>query len=222
MKTIFKTIIIIGMLVLQSCSTNKVLWVNSYKSNCTAGVGDMQCLLVNKEANLENANWENFYSTIEGFNFNPGYFQKIKVKTTKLKEKDVPADASSIKYKLIEVIEQVEDIRFRLNDIWVVTSINGKTLDKNNDLPQVEINISKMKILGNDGCNNFTGKIKLLTSNEILIENIAATRKMCPDMTITNLFNAGLQNTSNYNLKELNLFFYDKEGNETLVLKKID
>jgi hypothetical protein len=41
-------------------------------------------------------------------------------------------------------------------------------------------------------------------------------------MTITNAFNTALQNTSKYSLKGLNLFFYNNDGNETLVLKKVD
>jgi heat shock protein HslJ len=222
MKLYLKFTILLAAILLQSCSTNKVFWVNSYKSNCTSGAGNTQCLLINENSNIENPEWKNFYSNIEGFNFKPGYFQKIKVKVTTLKKENVPADASSLTYKLIDVQEELKDNRFQLNDIWVVTAINGKTIAQTSNLPQLEINISKMQILGNDACNNFNGEIKQLTSTDILIGNLASTRKICGDMTITNAFNTALQNTSKYSLKGLNLFFYNNEGNETLVLKKVD
>lgn len=219
----FQTVVLIcTALFLQSCITIKTFWVNSSKSECSAGAGNMQCLLISNSESYKNAHWENFYTNIEGFNFKPGYFQKIKVKVIELNKSEVPADASSLKYSLIKVIEDIKDNRFGINDIWVTRSINGKKLEMNNNLPQLEINVAKMQVNGSDGCNNYTGGIIRLTENEISFGNMASTRKMCLDMANPDAYYKALSITSNYSLNGTNLIFLNKEGNQTLELMKVD
>nr|WP_317207113.1 DUF4377 domain-containing protein [Chryseobacterium arthrosphaerae] len=50
--------------------------------------------------------WENFYSNIEGFTYEPGYEYVLKVKTEKIA--NPPADASSIKYTLVEQVSKTK------------------------------------------------------------------------------------------------------------------
>jgi heat shock protein HslJ len=82
----------------------KVLWVNSSKVPCT-GVGPMQCLEVQETSEIDEGKWTYFYSSIEGFEFRPGKRYRIKVSVEKLPQ-PIPADASSSRYRLIEVIEE--------------------------------------------------------------------------------------------------------------------
>ena len=209
-----------------SCSTSKPItstfWVNSMKMDCDAGAGKAQCLQIYKGNDLDTAEWSFFYSPIEGFTFEPGYLQKIEVAETPLDAKNVPADASSIKYKLVEVLEKKEDSRMALHDIWAATHIEGNTIDISKNIPSLEINITKMKVFGTDGCNNYTGDIKKLTATTIAFAPLASTRKMCMDMNIPDTYNKALGNSVSYKRENSILYFYDANGNETLRFKKVD
>lgn len=222
MNKFFTIVLICLTLFLQSCSTTRTFWVNSTKSECSAGAGMVQCILISKDESFKNTQWEYFYSNIEGFNFKYGYFQKIKVKVTELNKSEVAADASSLKYSLIKVVEEIQDNRIKLNDIWVAKVIYGEKINPNNNLPQLEINVAKMQVIGNDGCNHYSGVIRVLTETEISFGNIASTRKMCAETTIPNNYNKALSVTSNYSLIGTNLIFFDNEGNQTIELIKVD
>ncbi|MBD0833050.1 DUF4377 domain-containing protein [Aestuariibaculum sediminum] len=207
-----------------SCNSIKTTtyWVNSVKTECSSGAGKMMCLQVYKGTDVDKAIWSSFYAPIEGFDFEFGYFQKIEVTETQLDPKNVPADASSIKYKLVKVMEKIKDPKMILNDIWSVTTIKGEPVTNAPKTPSIEIDISKMQISGNDGCNNFTGKIKNLTARNITLGPLASTRKMCPDMTVSMQFNKALNESVSYKQEELKLTFLNANGEETLSLKKID
>jgi heat shock protein HslJ len=139
-----------------------------------------------------------------------------------LDEIDFPVDSSSIKYVLIKTLEKKVDQRFILNDIWVTNRINGNAINQKSIFPRMEINLSKMQISGNNGCNNYTGKIKRLTSSDILFRVVGSTKKMCPDMTIFKMFDTALNTTKSYRLKKRELLFFDKDSIETLNFIKTD
>jgi membrane-bound inhibitor of C-type lysozyme len=67
--------------------------VSPQKRDCM-GVGPMECLVV------DGNNW---YSDIEGFDFEAGYEYELKIKKTARPE-PIPADASAFTYELIEVL----------------------------------------------------------------------------------------------------------------------
>ncbi|MEJ2003809.1 MAG: DUF4377 domain-containing protein [Cyclobacteriaceae bacterium] len=97
------------LLILMSCGnvntgeTETILWINSERVPCV-GVAPRECLQVKRS---EDGDWENFYARIEGFNFEPGFLYKIRVKETELPANQVPADASSIRYELVEELEKI-------------------------------------------------------------------------------------------------------------------
>ncbi len=71
----------------------------------------------------------------------------------------VTADGSSLKYTLVEVLGKIPDPKFLKNDIWALEAINGKIVENPNEndrmqIPSIEINLTEMKIMGTDGCNN--------------------------------------------------------------------
>ena len=74
--------------------------INSAKVDCV-GVAPMSCLQVQKGENIGSENWEMFYASIEGFEYEPGYTYSISVKEIELPIGEVPADGSSIKYELV-------------------------------------------------------------------------------------------------------------------------
>lgn len=65
------------------------------------GVGPQKCMQIQENQHSE---WLNFYDHIEGFSFSQGNSYQISVKITDVENS--PADASSKKYELIEIIKQ--------------------------------------------------------------------------------------------------------------------
>ncbi|WP_262147187.1 DUF4377 domain-containing protein [Chryseobacterium foetidum] len=83
-------------------SSDKTLFVGSETKDCT-GVVPMKCLQVREKAT---DSWENFYSNIEGFTYEPGFEYELKVRTEKVE--NVPADRSSVRYILVRIIDKVK------------------------------------------------------------------------------------------------------------------
>lgn len=65
------------------------------------GVAPRDCLQVREEPE---AMWENFFDAIEGFTFEPGFFYELRVR--RLPVDPVPADGSSFRYVLIEIVSK--------------------------------------------------------------------------------------------------------------------
>lgn len=82
-----------------------IYWVNSSTQECM-GVGSMTCLQIQKGSEIKEGDWSLFYNQIEGFEYEPGYIYKLIVLEEKLPDEKVPADASAIKYTLIQVLEK--------------------------------------------------------------------------------------------------------------------
>lgn len=226
MTKIYPAIFIIfaSIFILEGCSSEKntIYWVNSFKTNCTNGAGEMKCLMVHKGDSMEIPQWELFYSTIEGFTFEPGYFQKIEIKKELLGEENLPADASSIRYSLKNVLEKQKDSRFELNAKWILYSIHGNLVSPGNPLPTIEFMLSEMRVFGNNGCNNYSGSIENITSDTITFGPIMSTKMMCMDMVVPDSFDRVLFKSLNYKVNNQFLKFTDGNGNETLSFKKED
>jgi len=224
MKLFILLTIITTSVLSTSCKSQKTAtyWVNSSKFECDAGEAIMQCLQIKKSENLEKGNWEYFYDEIEGFTFKPGVFQKIEVKETALDLKDVPADASSIKFSLVKILEEHQDIRYAIHDIWVAKKVFGKKITTNMKMPNLEINITKMTVHGNDGCNAFNGSIPVLKDNNIEFGPLMATRRYCGDGNVSIKFNKALSETKSFKREGLNLIFLNENNEETIQFLKVD
>lgn len=109
-----------------------------------------------------------------------------------------------------------------LHDIWAATHINETPILTTENRPNLEINVTEMKIFGTDGCNNYTGNIKKLTSKNIAFGPLASTRKICLDMQIPDAYNQALNKAVSYKKELLNLYFFDSEGHKILSFKKVD
>ncbi|CAM1364740.1 DUF4377 domain-containing protein [Tenacibaculum xiamenense] len=221
--------LIIGALMLTACAVNKtnshqVIWVNSSKVPCT-GVAPMQCMQIHTGNELNKDNWTLFYDEIEGFNYVPGNIYKLKVSVTSLDPSSVPADASTKKYKLIEVISKTPDTKLNLNDIWVLTHLNGTpiSIKSENERPQMEINLSENRVFGKGACNRFNGSIKKLSGNTLNFdERMMSTKMMCQNMKLEDSFFRALAETNSYQIKNNNLHFFNGDKKEIVRLKKVD
>lgn len=213
-----------------SCKTNtttqveknnaviKEIFVGPTLQDCM-GVAPQQCLQIKETVE---ASYNNFYGSIAGFNFEPNFFYKLKVAVQTLDPATLPADTSTKKYTLVNILEKtaLETIHNKLYDIWVVKNLNQKKISGKQ--LTIELNTSNFKFSGNDGCNNFTGSFTITGKEHITFGPLAKTKKYCPDMDITTVFDKAIETTRSYNRKETRLYFYDKSGTEVMELLKVD
>jgi hypothetical protein len=78
------------------------LWIKPELVDCE-GVGPQTCLQV---AESEDGDYHLFYDSIEGFSFEEGTTYVIDVAVEQVE--DPPEDGSSIEYRLLDVVEEVE------------------------------------------------------------------------------------------------------------------
>lgn len=210
--------------LLISCSqTDKFVYrVNSYTVPCK-GDEKTNCLLVQKSKTVEPGKWVNFNSTIEGFSYEPGYIYTIEVKEEALK--NVPADAPSVKYILVKELSKTPDPKININDIWLVTAINGEAISRgqeNKSDAVLEIHLSEMGIGGSDGCNRLIGSITKFDDGVIEFGPMAGTMMMCPDMTVANKLNAAFPLVKKFKIENNNLILSDENNKELIRCKKVD
>ncbi len=218
MKSTKQLLIIITLILMtMSCSTtSETFWVRGVKTPCDMGAGKGECLNVYKGSSLDMAEWTNFYDGIEGFEFKPGVTQKIRVTKKKLKKSEIPADGSAFKYSLEKVLESEEDKSSEIAGKWVVTTINGNPINRMAKLPFIHLDVENKHISGFDGCNNLNGMIENISSVNIKMGPIAATKKMCVDMTVADAFQKALNTVVAYDLQEGALNMYDDNRNIVL------
>ena len=83
-------------------NVNEKLTVASQQGDCV-GVMPMKCLLVKAEGQTD---WQFFYSSIEGFEYEVGYEYVLEVKVDSVESP--AADQSSLKYTLVKELSKVE------------------------------------------------------------------------------------------------------------------
>lgn len=80
--------------------STKTLLVDAKLYDCV-GVAPMKCMRVKE---LPAGEWTLFYQNIEGFDYQSGTEYTLKVNVTKVA--NPPADSSSLKYSLVEIIDK--------------------------------------------------------------------------------------------------------------------
>ena len=125
---------------------------------------------------------------------------------------------------MVKVLEKKEDLRYAIHDIYVLTNINGKNVssEKVAQTPTLEINVSKMEILGTNGCNNFGGSISKLEGDKIEFGQLRETLKMCEHMDDSSLYSKELGNVRSFKKEQGALVFYNSENKIILSFKKVD
>jgi len=94
-------LVLLVALAATTCSGERVvLYVGPQRVACT-GVAQQQCLLVRSN---EREDWQYFYSAIEGFAFEPGYFYKLLVRKDRVDI--VVPDQSSLRWRLIRILSR--------------------------------------------------------------------------------------------------------------------
>ncbi|MBB4080069.1 heat shock protein HslJ [Lewinella aquimaris] len=206
-------------------STVSTFWINSRTVPCT-GAGPQTCLQVKRGPELDGGEWEYFYATIAGFDYEPGYLYKLSVRETPLIDAEVPADGSSIEYTLIRVLEKNHDPALLLNDIWVLERIAGEAVDLTaaTDLrqPTIEFQLAEQRVMGNNGCNSFNGTLQKAEQGNLRFGPLAMTRKACMNSDVPDRVTAALNRVAGYAIESLRLTLVDESGEELLQYRKVD
>ena len=227
MKSLFIVLLAVSLGTL-SCQTEKdemmETWlVNSAKVDCT-GAGPMKCLQIQKGTEIEPAEWQSFYDSIEGFEYVPGNIYQIKVKVID-REEPVPADASSKKYELVEVLSDEPDPSLRLTNIWKVLkvgNIENPTDNKSGEALAFEFDASAKTYFGNAGCNNIRGAIKENDGEQLLLGSGMSTMMACPAMDAENAIKKALEDTRSYQIESNTLILKDSTGTALITFQAID
>lgn len=116
------------------------------------------------------------------------------------------------------------DASYRLHDIWALEQVAGVSVKPGNyrQQPTMEINITEMRVMGNDGCNNYSGQVKTADDSHLVFGPLAGTRKFCPDMEIPDLLGSALANVQQYQIENLRLHLLDANSEELMVFRKVD
>ena len=108
-----------------------------------------------------------------------------------------------------------------LNDIWVLTQINGELIE-GTKAPVMELHLKDKKLIGNGGCNNYNGSFEITGNRIEFDERIASTRMLCDNSSIEDAYLKAITgNKFGYRINNNHLFLL-QEGNSVLIFKKID
>lgn len=199
----------------------KTLYVGAELVDCV-GVGPMQCMLVKENPDDE---YQFFYSEIEGFTFEPGYTYELRVLVEPVA--NAPADASSLKYTLIEVVSQ-EPVAAEAADAasaaeglalegatWQLTGVADADGVVNATPEGVEATatFADGRVSGSGGCNNYSAAYTL-DGDSLTILPGPMTMMACPEpqMTVEQQFMAALGATAAYEIAAGELHLLNADG----------
>lgn len=98
---------------------------------------------------------------------------------------------------------------YRLNDIWVLESINQEKLDTKDftrGLPMLEFTLADGKMMGHTGCNQLNGRVEV-QGKSIKTGGMATTRMACPNNSFESKYLLALNNKAiPYRIKEGRLY----------------
>ena len=216
-----RTIWLYVFVVFLGCSQQETetIWINSFRLDCE-GVAPQSCLQIQRGEFDETA-WELFYNDIKGFDYEAGYIYQLTIAKTIVE--NPPSDGSAIAYNLVSIDNKERDERLRLNDIWVLTHMQGEAIElmDGGRTPQLEIHLRDKSIFGNAFCNSIRGSFEKLTDKEIIFGAMASTRMICPDQEQEDTFLQLIAGVNRYQIENSQLVLYDLE-NESLRFKKVD
>ncbi len=107
-----------------------------------------------------------------------------------------------------------------LSGPWILARMSGGPINRKTQLPTLEMNVADMRIFGSDGCNNYTAPLLLADDKNIEFGVMAGTKKACPDMGITDQYNAAMAQVKSYVIENDMLTLYDAAGQEVLKFLK--
>ncbi|WP_055446425.1 META domain-containing protein [Lacinutrix mariniflava] len=111
-----------------------------------------------------------------------------------------------------------------LHDIWALETVSKETIILNNynEHPYLELNLNTNKIIGNDGCNTFSGVIEKADTKLLSFKSLISTEVVCTNMNFSKEIGENLKLIHSYQIENLKLSLYNKNGLELLKYRKVD
>lgn len=112
---------------------------------------------------------------------------------------------------------------YRLNDLWVLESIDGKTIDMpaDRERPNIELQLAEGKLFGYGGCNGIRASISF-ADEKLVVGPIASSKMMCPRMNVEDEFTRMLaQGPLGYRIGNNQLVLTTPTGG-SLTFRKVD
>jgi len=186
-----------------------MLIIADHLENCV-GVGPQSCMLVKENPEDE---WTYFYDQIQGFQYEEGFTYELLVDIIPVE--NPAADASSLRYELKNIISKIPSInQSDLLKEWTVIKIKG--LEELNSSPTMNFEKEDTKVAGFAGCNNYFSTYKV-SGNALNFGPAGATRKLCPDMSVEDLFFQNLPKIARFEIVKKELYLYD-QNDDLLIL----
>lgn len=209
----------------------EIWWINSAKVDCM-GVGPMTCFQIQKNKEIESGKWELFYEDIEGFQYQPGFVYQVKVNISQ-KSNPTPADASTLSFRLVEVLQKKTDSSLSLTNIWKILHVGGfknpssvsnlGSLTLENRNPFVfQFDGAQSTYFGDTGCNTIRGSFTLSGDKGINFEKGTSTMKACPDMEVELEIQKVLPRIRAYEIENGRLYLRDESGQILMSFQAVD
>lgn len=101
-----------------------------------------------------------------------------------------------------------------LDGRWTLVALNGQTIENKDEITALtlEINNKEQKIFVQSACNRFSATIQKNDSNRLLIKNLIGTKIFCDGINTERKYTEALKKTVRYEVNDMNLCFYNTEG----------
>ncbi len=204
---------------LRQRAVEKTLFVGPTLVDCE-GVAPQKCMLV-----MDNPDdgYQMFYGNIEGFDFEEGFEYELIVRVEEIE--NPPADASSLKYTLVSVVNKSPATPTANPEVSMPTQTY--TLDwylnaqgeQTAVLPGTEITLAFMdgRVAGNSGCNQYSGGAEI-NGNQIKLGGMMSTMMACEEtiMQQEQAYLAALGSAASFEISGETLTMADAQGNVVL------
>ena len=161
--------------------------------------------------------WTYFYDQIEGFDYEEGFTYELLINEVPVS--NPAADASSIRYQLKEIISKVASSDgSELMKEWKVLKLKG--LEQIASAPTLIFHENDNRLTGFAGCNNYFSTYTI-SGKEIKFDKTGSTRKLCPDMSVEDVFFKLLPEVARYEVVKKELYLYDKSDTVLIIAMSI-
>ena len=177
------------------------------------GVGPRLCHLIREG---EQGAYRLFYASIDGFDFEPGMTYKLKVEESIVE--NPPADGSSRRYDLVEVLEKTKEVQSlqSLQGEWKVIRLNGIQAVPKEAEQTIALDPTEMTVTGYGGSNRYRGSlVNVEGASEIGFKQIISTRRMGPHQQMEDLLFKVLARVDGYYRYDSSLLLL--EGDQVIV-----